>query len=82
MDSNVLPLISASALPVGQADDLPNSSQRDCPFLHMLPLEIRLMIYRYLLVGRNVKQEINMKSHKVCAKSILPTSCADVFATV
>ena len=35
-----------------------------CPFLDRIPIEIRLMVYRYL-VGRHVKQELDMNSQKV-----------------
>ena len=36
-----------------------------CPFLNRIPLDIRLMVYQYL-VGRHVKQELDMNSKEVC----------------
>ena len=75
MDHNLLPFTTASALPLEQADDLPNSSQQHCQFLYMLPVEIRLMIYRHLLVARNVRREVMVGSHYVCATDTTDELC-------
>ena len=36
-----------------------------CPLLDRIPLEIRRMVYQYL-VGCHVKQELDMNSKEVC----------------
>ena len=71
----MFPLTTASALPNAQADDLPRPSQRDCHFLHLLPVDIRLIIYRCLLVARNVRQEVSMNSEEVCTEGITNKLC-------
>ena len=75
MDHNMLSFNTPSTLPVEQADDLPSSSRSHCPFLDMLPVEIRLMIYRHLLVARNVRRENELNSHDVCATDTLDELC-------
>ena len=42
-----------------------HTSQPACPFLDTLNLDIRVMIYRYLLAGSYNKHEIDAKSQEV-----------------
>ena len=35
-----------------------------CPLLNRIPVEIRLMVYQYL-VGRHIKQELDVNSKEV-----------------
>lgn len=44
------------------AHDLPSA----CPFLQILNLDIRNMIYQHLLVGSYNKHELDAKSREVC----------------
>ena len=40
------------------------AATEQCPLLNRIPVEIRLMVYQYL-VGRHVKQELDMNSKEV-----------------
>ena len=62
---------TASAPAAGLPGLLSNLPEHACPFLDILPIDIRLMIYRYLLVGRYNKQQLHMKSAEVRSKMIL-----------
>ena len=42
-----------------------HSSPSACPFLHILNLDVRTIIYQYLLVGSYNKRELDMKSREV-----------------
>ena len=46
-------------------ESLGSVATEGCPLLKRIPLEIRLMVYQYL-VGRHVKQELDMNSKEVC----------------
>lgn len=46
--------------------DMVKVHQQGCLFLDKLPLEIRHMIYRYLLVTRYNKYDLDLRSKQVC----------------